>query len=63
MSEPWMEADAREKAWDDYCNGLPECSCCGHHILPGERMLRYEELILCEDCLADNEAIYEMEED
>lgn len=53
MSEPWMEEERRQKAWDDWLKTRPECDCCGHPI-KADRVTILGEKLYCPGCVADN---------
>ena len=62
MFEPWMEADARESAWDQHQDRLPRCALCNRTIPNGARIHTARCLNVCRDCkeeLDDNWDIVE----
>ena len=50
MFEPWMEADARERAWDQYRDRLPCCALCSRTIPNGAKIYTARGLNVCSDC-------------
>lgn len=49
---PWMEADQREKRWDDKCAAAPCCCHCKGSVYPHDTYLEIEGMIFCEPCVA-----------
>lgn len=66
MSEPWMEADAREKRWDDYAASFPRCALCNRSIVAGKKYYSARHQVVCKSCkeeLDDNWDYVEVDDD
>lgn len=58
------QEELRQKAWDEFVEGLPKCSVCGAPFLPKSIMRKItvnkEVLLFCEDCFTELEESQEI---